>query len=257
MTFAYTIQVRTTEDVKETQDINKIEVEVEESFNDYNGTFILRDIKREETFVYNEEIANERYTPASSFKIANSLIGLQVGAVENEYEIKYWDGIDRGEIEKWNEDNTLGSAMRYSVVWYYQDMARDIGEEQMQEWLSKISYGNEDISGGIDQFWLGSSLAISPMEQVEFLEKLYKEDLPFDNNIMRTVKRMMAQEDDTPYVLYGKTGSSPDGPDGQVGWYVGFVENGDDSYVFVTNIDDTGLNAKDITLDILNKHFKQ
>ncbi len=91
----------------------------------------------------------------------------------------------------------------------------------------------------------------------DFLEKLYKEDLPFDNNIMRTVKRMMAQENDTPYVLYGKKGSSPDGPDGQVGWYVGFVENGDDSYVFVTNIDDTGLNAKDITLDILNKHFKQ
>nr|WP_240903714.1 penicillin-binding transpeptidase domain-containing protein [Chengkuizengella sediminis] len=102
----------------------------------------MRDIKRKSTFVYNEDRANQPYTPVSTFKIPNSLIGLQVGAVEDEYEIKYWDGINRG-IEKWDQDNTLSSSMRHSVVWYYQEMARDIGEEQMKKWIQRLSYGND------------------------------------------------------------------------------------------------------------------
>ena len=98
----------------------------------------------------------------------NSLIGLQVKAVKDEYEIKYWDGTKRT-LDNWNQDHTLGSGMRNSIVWYYQEMARDIGEGRMQEWLDRCSYGNRDISGGIDRFWLSSSLKISPFEQIDFL----------------------------------------------------------------------------------------
>ena len=137
--------------------LNLKKLEVDEFFTNHDGTFILRDLKKEKTFVYNQERANQRFAPQSTFKVPNSLIGLQVGAVEDEYDIKYWDGVER-EIEAWNQDHTLGSAMRNSVVWYYQAMARDIGEKQMEEWVRTISYGNQDISGGIDQFWLSSSL---------------------------------------------------------------------------------------------------
>ena len=221
---------------------------VEEFFKNQEGTFVLRDIQKEKTFVYNKERANQRFAPQSTFKVPNSLIGLQVGAVEDEYDIKYWDGIER-EIPVWNQDHTLGSAMRHSVVWYYQDMARDIGENQMEQWVRAISYGNQDISGGIDQFWLSSSLKISPVEQANLMETLYKENLPFDQDVMKTVKRMMVQDEGDEYTLYGKTGQGSG-----IGWFVGFIETKGQSYSFATNIEGTSTDAKSITIDIFKKY---
>ena len=221
---------------------------VDEFFTNQEGTFVLKEVKKEKTFIYNKERAQQRFAPQSTFKVPNSLIGLQVGAVEDEYDIKYWDGVER-EIPAWNQDHTLGSAMRYSVVWYYQAMARDIGEKRMQEWVQNIAYGNQDISGGIDQFWLSSSLQISPMEQVDFMETLYKEDLPFDKDVMKTVKRMMIQDEGDDYTLYGKTGQGSG-----IGWYVGFIETDKKVYSFATNIVGTSTDAKDITLKILKKY---
>lgn len=228
--------------------LNFKKFEVDEFFKDHNGTFVLCDVKKEKTFVYNNERANQRFAPQSTFKVPNSLIGLQVGAVKDEYDIKYWDGVER-EIEAWNQDHTLGSAMRYSVVWYYQAMARDIGEKRMEEWVQKVSYGNQDISGGIDQFWLSSSLKISPIEQADFMEKLYKENLPFDKDVMKTVKRIMIQKEGDNYTLYGKTGQGSD-----IGWYVGFIKTDNRAYSFATNIAGTSTEAKNITLDILKKY---
>lgn len=231
---------------KGNQNLKKLEVD--EFFTNLDGTFILRDMKKEKTFVYNNERANQRFAPQSTFKVPNSLIGLQVGAVEDEYDIKYWDGVER-EIEVWNQDHTLGSAMRYSVVWYYQTMARDIGENRMEEWVQNISYGNQDISGGIDQFWLSSSLKISPIEQADFMESLYKENLPFDKDVMKTVKRMMIQKEGDDYTLYGKTGQGSG-----IGWYVGFIETDNRAYSFATNIAGTSTDAKNITIEILKKY---
>lgn len=91
--------------------------------------------------------------------------------------------------------------MRESVVWYYQAMARDIGMKRMQEWLGKIGYGNNDISGGIDRFWINSSLRISPLEEVEFLGKLVDETLPFDKDVMRTVKHLILLEESDDHAL--------------------------------------------------------
>lgn len=231
---------------KENSKLKKLEVD--EFFKNYDGTFILRDIKKEKTFVYNNERANQRFAPQSTFKVPNSLIGLQVGAVEDEYDIKYWDGFER-ELPVWNQDHTLGSAMRHSVVWYYQAMARDIGENRMDKWVRKISYGNQDISGGIDQFWLSSSLKISPLEQAVFMEALYKENLPFDKDVMKTVKRIMIQKEGDEYTLYGKTGQGSG-----IGWYVGFIKTGNRAYSFATNIAGTSTDAKSITMNILKKY---
>lgn len=227
---------------------NLKKMNVDEFFTDHDGTFILRDLKNEKTFVYGDQRATQRFAPQSTFKVPNALIGLQTGAVKDEYDIKYWDGVKR-ELDVWNQDHTLGSAMRYSVVWYYQAMARDIGEERMKEWIDKIAYGNQDISGGIDQFWLSSTLKISPLEQTDFMEALYKEKLPFDKSVMKKVKRMMIQEDEDHYTLYGKTGSGSG-----IGWYAGFVKTENGVYSFVTNIDGTGTDAKSMTMDILKKY---
>lgn len=153
--------------------LNVSQMNVDDEFNDTVGTFIFHDVQKDKTFVYNRERANKRQTPQSTFKVVNALIGLQVKAVRDEYDVKRWDGVKR-EFESWNRDHTLGSAMRESAIWYYQALARDIGEERMKTWLHTLSYGNEDISGGIDQFWLQSSLTISPLEQEAFFGETCK-----------------------------------------------------------------------------------
>ncbi|CAF1767868.1 class D beta-lactamase [Bacillus subtilis] len=231
--------------------LNVSKMNVDDEFKDTDGTFILHDLQKDQTFVYNRKRANQRQTPQSTFKVVNALIGLQVKAVRDEYDVKRWDGVKR-EFESWNRDHTLGSAMRESAIWYYQALARDIGEERMKTWLHTLSYGNEDISGGIDQFWLQSSLTISPLEQETFLEKLAKEELPFDKPVMKIVKRMMIQEEGDHYTLYGKTGTRL--TDMGLGWFVGFIKTEHGSYVFVTNVDDSGTKAKNITVDILKKY---
>lgn len=236
---------------------NVADLNVDEFFQDTEGTFVLKDLESGKVFIYNQDRAQERRTPMSTFKIMNSLIGLQVKAVKDEYDVKRWDGIQRP-FGVWNQDLALGSAYKYSAVWYYQAMARDIGEQQMQEWIDKCSYGNRDISGGIDRFWLSSTLTISPMEQVDFLEKLYKEELPFDKNVMKTVKRIMIQQEGDDYTLYGKTGTSALQNHTSLGWYVGFIVTQGHPYVFATNLDSqeefSGYKAKDVTIRILKKY---
>lgn len=221
---------------------------VDEFMKEREGTFVIQEVKEKSPWVYNKKRAEERFAPQSTFKVANALIGLQTGAVKDEYDIKYWDGVKR-EIDNWNKDHTLGSGMRDSVVWYYQAMARDIGEKRMNHWVKAIHYGNKDISGGIDQFWLSSTLRISPIEQVRFLKQLYEETLPFDLKNMRTVKRMMVQEEEKHATLYGKTGSGSG-----IGWYVGFIKHENKTYIFATNIEGTGIEAKEITYRILKKY---
>lgn len=233
------------------------QIRADEFFQAEQGSFVLKNLETGNMYIYNEERAKERRPPQSTFKIMNALIGLQVKAVKDEYDIKYWDGITRA-LPVWNQDHTLGSAMRNSVVWYYQAMARDIGGQRMQEWIDGASYGNRDISGGIDQFWLSSSLAISPLEQVEFLEKLYKETLPFDKKVMKTVKRIMIQQEGDHYTLYGKTGSTEWRNGSAMGWFVGFITVDGHPYAFAANMDTPaefgGPRAKDITIQILRKY---
>ncbi|KXZ16839.1 class D beta-lactamase [Bacillus nakamurai] len=231
--------------------LNVSRMKVDNFFHGREGTFIMKDVQTNQTYIYNEKRAKERMTPQSIFKIPNALISLQVKAVRDEYDVKRWDGVKR-ELDSWNRDHTLGSAMRESVVWYYQALARDIGEPRMKDWVHRISYGNEDISGGIDQFWLSSSLTISPLEEESFIERLYKETLPFDKPVMKTVKRMMIQEEGDHYTLYGKTGTRTAGYN--MGWFAGFITTEKHSYIFVTNVNDTGITAKQITTDILKKY---
>ncbi|KHF41636.1 class D beta-lactamase [Halalkalibacter okhensis] len=222
-------------------------INVGDFFKESEGTFILSEIGQNNLLIYNHQRANQRFAPQSTFKIPNALIGLQVGAVENEEHMKEWDGVLR-EIDAWNQDHSLKTGFENSVVWYYQEMARDIGEEKMNEWLSKISYGNQDSSEGIDQFWLSSSLEISPVEQSVFLEKLVQEDLPFDHEVMQTVKNMMKLIEEEDYTVYAKTGQGSG-----IGWFVGYVEREDMKFVFVTNLEGTSVEARDITIEILKR----
>lgn len=198
--------------------------------------------------VYNEQLSAERHSPYSTFKIPNTLIALEEGVVTIEDSLRQWDGTMHSRPEL-NQHQDLASAMKYSCVWYYQQLAKEVGEKAMQKRLKNIGYGNTDISGGIDQFWLDSSLLISPQEQLEFMISLYHNDLPFSQKNMEYVKSIIKQEG-YPIELYGKTGSSASGH----GWFVGYTLLDEKPYFFATYIEGkevSGPLVRDKTAEIL------
>lgn len=225
-------------------------LELEDVFQANQGTLVIKNLKSDKVYAYNPERSKERFTPESSFKVPNALIGLEVKAVADEYDIKRWDGIER-EFQVWNRDHSLGSAMRHSAIWYYQELARDIGKEIMEDHVNQIDYGNRDITGGIDTFWLNSSLKISAQEQAAFMEKLVEEDLPFEKKTMKTVKRIMIDDEHDEYTVHGKTGTRLS--DFGLGWYVGYIETSKDTWVFATNVAGSGTTARQLTMESLEK----
>ncbi len=198
------------------------------------GTFLLLNTKTGERISYNERDNKTGYIPASTFKVINSMIGLETGVIKDENFIIPWDKKERSNT-KWNADTDLKTAYKNSTVWYYQELARRVGENKMRSWVKACNYGNKDITGGIDKFWLSGDLRISVEQQVAFLEKLAKDQLPFSKRTTDMVKTIMIAEETPEYTLRAKTGwgfnESID-----IGWYVGYVTTKDNTYIFANCI---------------------
>lgn len=202
-----------------------------------DGCFVLYDLKRDRYIRYNSNRCQKRFIPASTFKIFNSLVALETKAIADENTVILWDGVSR-EFSLWNQDQNMRTAFARSVVWFYQDLARKIGKERMKKYIQIVGYGNQDIQPKIDSFWLDGNLRISPDEQIKFLVRLYQEDLPFSNAVMKTVKDIMVIERKDSYILSGKTGwsRSPDGRN-NLGWYVGYLEKDNNVYFYALNFE--------------------
>lgn len=221
-----------------------------------DGSFVLYDTKNDSYTYYNQEQSAQAFLPASTFKICNSLIGLETGVIADQHFIIKWDSVKRFRTE-WNQDLDLSSAYKYSAVWYYQELARRVGASQMQAWLTKAQYGNANISGGIDLFWLKGGLRITPRQQIEFLKKLNTNKLPFSKRSVDIVKQIMIEKQTNAYTIRSKTGwAIPENHN--IGWYVGYIETADNTYYFATcvqkdgQIDDIRKITKPITYKILN-----
>lgn len=216
------------------------EVDLGAAFGDIAGTFVLLDPKAGRLRVHNPGRARTRFLPASTFKIPNTLIALESGVATGADFRLQWDSTVAPRQPwwpaEWARDHTLRSALRVSAVWYYQEIARRVGAERMQQYVSRFDYGNRDISGGIDQFWLSGGLRISPLEQVEFLRRLYAGELGVSDATTRIVKEILVLESTPQYRLSGKTGWAGLGDSIGVGWLVGYLERGDEVYFFATNI---------------------
>ena len=225
-------------------------------FTGRRAAFILLDVKRHTYLRYNPQRAAERFSPCSTFKIPNSLIGLETGVIPDEnYTIK-WNGTQYP-MAPWNHDHTLKTAFANSVVWYYQELARRVGEERMRHYVRAIHYGNEDISGGLTTFWLSRTLKISTNEQVDFLDRLIHNRLPFSRRSMNIVKRIMVISEKAGVTFRGKTGTAGDAEKqvAAMGWFVGYVTRPEGDYIFATNIEGgdnpSGKTAREITRRIL------
>lgn len=203
------------------------------------GTALIYDERADRYLVFDRARAETRFIPASTFKLFNALVALDSGAVKDEYEVLRWDGVKRS-FEDWNRDHSLASGMKFSVVWFYQEMARRAGAERMQGWLDRAGYGNRDSGGGIDRFWLDGGLRISAVEQIAFLRRLADGRLPFSPRAQETVRRITTLEADPAYLLHAKTGWALGGAaDGKtdLGWIVGWVERDGRRWFFALNLD--------------------
>lgn len=211
--------------------------------NKVAGSFGMFDNGTGKFTVYNlSRFKDSAYLPASTFKILNSLIGVETGRVVNEKMVIKWDGIVRkfsnGDTAKnWNQDLTMAQAFEYSAVPYYQEVARRIGRDTMQQWLDSVHYGNKKIGNAIDSFWLNNSLKITADEQLGLIKKLYFYQLPFQRRTQEIVRKMMIRENNTNYILAYKTGLGNTENGNGLGWVVGWIEENRHPYFFVLNME--------------------
>jgi beta-lactamase class D len=170
------------------------------------------------------ETCDQPLTPASTFKIPNSLIGLETGVIPDAEYVIPWDGVHRW-AEAWNRDHSLRTALRESAVWYYQELARRVGKERMRDWLARLEYGNMQMGDVVDRFWLDGPLAVSPLQQVEFLRRLVRAQLPVSERSRAIVLDITKRGELDGKPFHGKTGWIRPGEPTEVGWFVGWVED--------------------------------
>ena len=200
---------------------------------DAKGTIVILDERNapSQLMVLDEARSQQRLPPASTFKIPHALFSLDAGLVKDEFQIFPWDGMKRTFADH-NRDQDLRSSMRYSAVWVYELFAKQIGQNKARDYLSMIHYGNADPTGDTSAYWIDGNLRITAQEQVGFLKKLYLNQLPFDEADQRLVKDIMINEAGREWILRAKTGW-----EGDIGWWVGWVEWPTGPVFFALNID--------------------
>lgn len=221
------------------------EIDLSNIFKAHNGTIVIYDSEKDRYFIHNPERSKQRFTPFSTFKIPNSIIAIETGVIENTDTEFQWDSASYPKEAWWSEQwlgrHTMRSAIKYSVVPFYREIASRVGKKRMQVFVDKFDYGNRDISSGVDNFWLNGSMSISAMEQVAFIRKFYKNELGVSPEAVAAVKGILVQDETKRYRLSAKTGGGTGfdkaNPDKALGWYVGYIEKGKDLFYFAMNIE--------------------
>jgi beta-lactamase class D len=223
------------------------------------GSIVIYDSKNDRIWQHNPQRNATAFLPASTFKILNSLIALETGVITDEITVLTWDGITR-KIPAWNRDLNMREAIKISAIWFYQVLARRIGYDRMQQWVKQVGYGNQNIGSkdDIDKFWLQGELRITPQEQIQFLRRLYDNDLPFSERSLSIIKDIMVMEKTPDYTIVGKTGwvGVADDVTPKIGWYVGYLEKGENVYFFAINIDIKNEKDPAARLELMRLCFK-
>ncbi|MFD2922250.1 BlaR1 family beta-lactam sensor/signal transducer [Halobacillus naozhouensis] len=227
--------------------------DLSEYFDGYNGSFVLYDMKSDQYTIYDKGKSTLRVSPNSTYKIYIALIGLELGVITRDHSTMKWNGT-KYPYESWNKDHNLSTAMKNSVTWYFRELDQKVPRDTTQAYLKQIGYGNYNISGGTD-YWLESSLKISPVEQVQLLMAFYTNQFGFESKNIQKVKDSLLLEIYDEARLSGKTGTGNVNGKNINGWFIGYVETKDNTYFFATNIQNQdnsyGSKAAKITLAIL------
>ena len=247
-----------------------------EYFNGLNGTAVVYDASDRQYTIYNQELAETRRPPCSTFKIISSLIALENGIIIPENSTRTWSG----EIfwnEDWNKDIDFSEAFRTSCVWYFRQVIDDIGKDLMQKELDKLQYGNCDISDwegrlntnnnnrALTGFWIESSLLISPKEQVEVMERIFGSNSDYSEETQNELKQVMLgpEQDRTDISIYGKTGLGVANDIVVDAWFTGFAESTTGNIYFCVRLgttedmDVSSTLAKEIAIEIVSDYCMQ
>lgn len=231
------------------------DLEIANLFKEKNllGTIVISSRDGRKTYTHNDERARTRFVPASTFKIPNTLIALEEAAVANERTTIKWDGKDKG-LPAWNKDQTISTAFASSCVWFYQELAKRIGEDKYVSYLGKLKYGNELVGPELTTFWLEGDLKISATEQIAFLKRLWAESFPFRHSSYELLRKLMVVEQTPAYTIWAKTGWAQRTVP-QVGWFAGYIEAGEKVWFFATNLEimkpEDGRLRQEITIEAL------
>lgn len=226
--------------------------------NKVEGCFTMYNNKDGKVTVYNMQLDTVRVTPASTFKIVNSLIAIETGVISDEKMVIKWDGVKRWN-EEWNKDLDFTQAFKASAVPYFQAIAKRIGKDTMQRWIDSLNYGNRIIGKNIDSFWLDNSIKISADEQVGLIKRLYFDQLPFQKRTQQMVRSVMLQEENTQYTLSYKTGFGFDENNKSIGWVTGWIEENKHPFFFTLMIQtaDKTVDIKTVRIKILKNILTQ
>lgn len=224
------------------------------------GSILIFNASNNEYWSNDKALAKKGFIPASTFKIPNSIIALENGLIQSDTSIIKWDGKKR-RMKIWEQDLTLRDAFQYSCVPCYQEFARKTGVESMQSYVRKFQYGDMKIdTSSLDKFWLEGESTISPMQQIGFLKSLYDQVLPVSKHTYEVMKKVMLVKQSDEYTLSGKTGWAMR-DETNVGWYVGYIEKGQEVYFFATLLQpDSTFDLKkfpQVRKDITIKAFKK
>ncbi len=208
------------------------------------GAILIYNLQEDLYFSNDFKWSESGKLPASTFKIVNSIIALETGVVESERKVFKWDGEKRA-LKNWEQDLMLRDAFHFSCVPCYQEIAREIGANQMLKYLDVLNYGEMKVdSNNIDIFWLEGDSRISQFQQIDFLKRFYQSELPISERTEKIMKNLMVVEENDDFRLLGKTGWSIRNGNNN-GWFVGYIESNNNAYFFATNIVPTkGFNMK-------------
>lgn len=219
-----------------------------------NNSLVIYDEAKDRYLAYNQAGGHTRYSPDSTYKIWSALFALDEKTITDIDNQKAWDGTTYP-FKSWNRDQTLQTALTNSTNWYFQQLDSELGKEKLKEKFHSINYGNMNLLGGIDHYWLESSLKISPFEQVNLLRKLVDGDLHFSTKDVSFVKEAIRLQTQSDHILYGKTGTG-NSLQTSTGWFIGLIETKKGNYYFACHLQGnsaTGTAAAQKTLAILRK----
>ncbi|HEY5369150.1 MAG TPA: penicillin-binding transpeptidase domain-containing protein [Hanamia sp.] len=207
----------------------KIDPSLKKYFDSSNvqGSFSFLNNQLGSITVYNMDLDTQRFSPATSFNMLNSLVGIQAGKISNENTVLA-TGTGKDSALSFKE------AFKTSSNIFFQALANQVGKDTMKVWIDSIGYGNKNVNGAVDSLWINDHLKISPDEQLGFVSKLYFNQLPFQKYAQQMVEDQMLQEDNNLYQLSYATGSGVYNKDNAIGWVLGWIVENRHVYFFVT-----------------------
>lgn len=237
-------------------------------FKGINGTAIFYTPENNHYTVYNQSLSEKRSSPCSTFKIFSTYVGLSSHKLDPNNSLRKWNGTIYW-YDAWNKDIDLDTAFKTSCVWYYRQVIDEIGQDTMQKYIDKFDYGNKDISDwdgktdldddprDLKGFWLETSLKISPLEQVQLLNRLFS----INENPMALAKlkelMLVYEDNNTGLKIYGKTGFGKVNGENTDAWFTGFYEINNQRTYYSVRLDDPknpqalSSTAKEIAINII------